>query len=547
MDRNESYELMPAEPDHNPLLSDSGESEFRTPRQPKQRRTRRRLILILASLLAAVLVVGVLVYRRGHRPATSEPPPSPSYPPLVVPASAPPSTLEPTDPARIHVDALFARQSTTYEHAAARYSLKTGRSPPRNYDKWFNFAQAHGCLIDEYDQIQRDFAPFYDLAERDPRFFQSRVDIVTDLNNHVREAGGVVIKDGQVHMPQGVDLKYWGGGPATFNPFASLLPDMTFIVNGKDQPRVVFDYRAPGNATRDRALALTEGEHPFDLSPHPTAEFFRNHSGCEVLRSAKGFAESANDDSGFFLSSSPAYLTLDLYPVLSVTKVSPCFADILFPSEYYYKRSSTAPKFDHADNVPWPEKKEQAYWRGTATGGQIIGSNYHNFTRFKLADLSRAHPDLIDAQITKFADLLCFNEDGCDKGKITSEYGIYGQNAPQEKAYGFKYLVDVDGMTFSGRFLGILRAGSLVFKATVFEEYFNDWIRPYEHYIPVRPDLSDLVQKIEWARAHDAEARAIMERGREVALRVMRDEQNDCYLFALLLEWARLQEMAKAG
>jgi hypothetical protein len=39
----------------------------------------------------------------------------------------------------------------------------------------------------------------------------------TQKNNHVREAGAVVIKDGQVHMPQGVDFKYWGGGPATFN------------------------------------------------------------------------------------------------------------------------------------------------------------------------------------------------------------------------------------------------------------------------------------------------------------------------------------------
>ncbi|KAJ7697288.1 hypothetical protein B0H16DRAFT_1646588, partial [Mycena metata] len=98
-------------------------------------------------------------------------------------------------------------------------------------------------------------------------------------------------------------------------------------------------------------------------------------------------------------------------------------------------------------------------------------------------------------------------------------------------------------MTYSGRFLGILRSGGLVFKATVFEEYFNDWIRPYEHYISVLPDLSDLLQKVEWARAH--EARMIQERGRAVAERVMTDAQNGCYFFALLLEWARLQEMAR--
>ncbi|KAJ7709189.1 hypothetical protein B0H16DRAFT_653825 [Mycena metata] len=93
-------------------------------------------------------------------------------------------------------------------------------------------------------------------------------------------------------------------------------------------------------------------------------------------------------------------------------------------------------------------------------------------------------------------------------------------------------------MTYSG-------SGGLVFKATVFEEYFNDWIRPYEHYIPILPGLSDLLQKVEWARAHDAEARMMQERGRAVAERVMTDAQNDCYFFALLLEWARLQEMAR--
>jgi hypothetical protein len=126
---------------------------------------------------------------------------------------------------------------------------------------------------------------------------------------------------------------------------------MTFIINGKDQPRVVFNYREPGNATRDRALTLTE-ERPFDVSPQPTAEFFRNLTGCQVLRNPVGFTETVNDDSGcesiiywgysimhdiqlriVFLSSAPAWFTLDLYPVLSVTKVSPCFADILFPSE----------------------------------------------------------------------------------------------------------------------------------------------------------------------------------------------------------------------
>jgi hypothetical protein len=80
---------------------------------------------------------------------------------------------------------------------------------------------------------------------------------------------------------------------------------------------------------------------------------------------------------------------------------------------------------------------------------------------------------------------------------------------------------------------------------TAFEEFFNDWLRPFEHYIPVLPDLSDLVEKIEWARSHDAEARMIQERGRQATLRIMTDAQNDCYWVALLLEWAQLQEIGR--
>jgi hypothetical protein len=60
--------------------------------------------------------------------------------------------------------------------AAARYSLKNDRPPPPNFDKWFKFAQDKKCLIDDYDQIQRDFEPFYQLAEENPAHFADMID-----------------------------------------------------------------------------------------------------------------------------------------------------------------------------------------------------------------------------------------------------------------------------------------------------------------------------------------------------------------------------------
>lgn len=83
-------------------------------------------------------------------------------------------------------------------------------------------------------------------------------------------------------------------------------------------------------------------------------------------------------------------------------------------------------------------------------------------------DLSQAHADLVDAKITRFADPLCLPEQGCDRAEIIREYNISGALVPQENAYKYKYLLDVDGMTYSGRFLGLLRSGSLVFKVRLF-------------------------------------------------------------------------------
>ncbi|KAJ7683895.1 hypothetical protein B0H17DRAFT_1137513 [Mycena rosella] len=57
------------------------------------------------------------------------------------------------------------RQSTSLEQAAARYVLRNGRPPPRNYQLgWYRFAKRSGCLIHGYEQVRCDFELFYEPA-----------------------------------------------------------------------------------------------------------------------------------------------------------------------------------------------------------------------------------------------------------------------------------------------------------------------------------------------------------------------------------------------
>ncbi|KAJ7113278.1 glycosyl transferase family 90-domain-containing protein [Mycena crocata] len=424
---------------------------------------------------------------------------------------------DPVVEAQLAVEELLARQSKTLDQAIARYTLKTRRPPPPNYDQWFEFAQERSCLIDEYDQIHRDFEPFYQLAKEYPRHFKAMIE------RSPVEIAIVEIRDGEV------DIR---GDPE----FSAHLPDMTFLLNSRDEPRVAFNVHAQG--ALGEALR-PQDQTPFELAPSATSEFFKHRSGCVIPGRDPGFATSINDDTACDAKSG---FTTDLYPLISMTKISPCFSDILFPTEYYYDQSWWSGKFEYPDDIAWEDKKDQIYWRGMSNGGQINGSNFHSFPRFRLVDLGREHPDLMDVAITTFAETLCLGD--CDRDAVIAEYNITGDGQAREDMYEYKYALDVDGTTFSGRYLGLLRSGSLVFKATVFEEYFNGWLRPYEHYIPVLEDLSDLVEKIEWANENPDEARRIQQRGMQVAQNVVTDDQNDCYFFAVLLEWARLQEYA---
>ena len=55
----------------------------------------------------------------------------------------------------------------------------------------------------------------------------------------------------------------------------------------------------------------------------------------------------------------------------------------------------------------------------------------------------------------------------------------FGETVPLGKHWTYKYLVDMDGMSYSGRFLSFLASDSVPLKSTVYEEYFSDWIQPW--------------------------------------------------------------------
>jgi hypothetical protein len=62
----------------------------------------------------------------------------------------------------------------------------------------------------------------------------------------------------------------------------------------------------------------------------------------------------------------------------------------------------------------------------------------------------------------------------------------------------------------------------------------------YVHYVPVNEDLSDLVEKLEWAKAHDQEAKEIAANAHQFACEHIAQEACDEYLYHLLVAYSKL-------
>ena len=115
-----------------------------------------------------------------------------------------------------------------------------------------------------------------------------------------------------------------------------------------------------------------------------------------------------------------------------------------------------------------PTEGNQLSWCGTA---------HHHPSRMTLMDLAAAHPD----------KLACVNvvDKSIDKSK---------HRTLAEQVQGFPYLLDVQGKGYSSRLKLLLHTGRVIFIAKrPWQEYFADGLKPMVHYVPVKEDLSDLV------------------------------------------------------
>lgn len=164
----------------------------------------------------------------------------------------------------------------------------------------------------------------------------------------------------------------------------------------------------------------------------------------------------------------------------------------------------------------WSEKKERAFFRGRDSRRE----------RLDLIDISRAHPGLFNSSITNF---FFFTDE-------ISKYGPKVGHIPFHDFFEFKYQINMDGTVAAYRLPYLLAGNSVVLKqdSPYYEHYYND-LRAFEHFVPFHRDPKlDLVEKVQWLRSNDHEARKIMRNARKFARENLMPANIFCYYLLLL-------------
>ena len=243
-------------------------------------------------------------------------------------------------------------------------------------------------------------------------------------------------------------------------------------------------------------------------------------------------------------------------PIVSIFS-SKLFSDIMIPSysewktltKLYYtsnhNKTSCLNKITNITPIDWNNKIATASFRGGATGcGITIDSNQrlkvaYLYQKYKADDnYNEKNPidriSYLDAGITSYN-----NRDKKDYKKNIDIINIPKLNIPKSNFIEkhdlqlYKYTIYIDGHVAAERLITELNSGSVILKVESlygWEQWFHKYLKPNIHYIPVKKDLSDLMDKIRWCKLNDSKCIEIVNNAQTLFKKI----NNKKYIFKYL-------------
>ena len=215
-------------------------------------------------------------------------------------------------------------------------------------------------------------------------------------------------------------------------------------------------------------------------------------------------------------------------PILSMCK-NDKFEDILMPTHEDWSRVqsfenkwfpySSRSTFDNSDDIilDWDRKKPIALFRGSSTGkGITIENNMRLKVSYMSSSLNLKDPidnlNYLDAGITKWnvrPRKLSNNQKLQTINVESLPFGLSNYLSLTEQSE-YKYIIHIDGHVSAFRLSLELSMKSVVLLVeSEWEIWYSNKLKPYIHYVPIKKDLSDLIDQIKWCKNNDEKCKNI--------------------------------------
>lgn len=474
---------------------------------------------------------------------------------------------------------LIQNQSKTYAAAHEEYRRRYGMEPPAGFDAWFDFASSHQSpIIDEFDLIHERIAPFLDMSGRE---FLERMRLVQNIPGSDlwlctfsgREARTVCSHPYRAydrHIGFSFD-KLLGGLPGR-------LPDINFLVNHIDEPRVLIPQRKGAHISGTCIMDNMSRRPVWDT----LTKFCSSQDVNETIGDTRHIIEDyglpfiTDQSSAMDLCQHPEYSTTHgllmspasfpllegLVPVLSTGSLS-TMGDILYPSPAYLEDEF---QYSDANDVDWDNKRDNLYWAGSNTGGfasdgqwrqfhrqrfvelaQNLNRHEHSYLRETGGILSRVKSSFLNSRLFDVAFTRIFQ---CEGRSCRSQRAYFNLKPWEDKDRALKsrLVFDMDGNGISGRYYNFLASQSTPLKQTLLREWHDERLVPWLHYVPISQSMEELPEVVSHLTSTEAgreAARHVAEQGREWFSKALREVDRSIYVYRLLLELARLQDPAR--
>ncbi|KAK2467913.1 hypothetical protein APHAL10511_000208 [Amanita phalloides] len=490
------------------------------------------------------------------------------------------------------------RASETLEQGVEEYRRRYHRYPPKGFDRWWRYVKEHNVqLPDEYDSIYHDLEPFWGLQPEELLKLRDELESKIDSYTIGKDSAGRVAVVNYA-FEEGRYKQLIHGSKAIIDLLSEIediLPDFRMVLSPHDGPNRLSDHsvrEAALRAAHDGAYVSRASlpeitrlgwrsacppsslarQRPFNLDDPPPRPEEKSFIYDHLLSMDPCLHPDHFHHHGQFLSHnegpSPQHTMVPEFSYCSTT----VHHNIRIPTPYGWVEDI----YPRSDDPDWTNKlEERLLWRGSNTG-IFHGSktrwqaSHRNFLVQYANDIngtlgvlqptqskservgapkehrkSRLNPAIMD--IAYAGEPMSCSPSTCE---LLSKIFPWRKRQSIKEAGSYKYVIDIDGNGWSGRFKRLMTTNSLIFKVTIYPEWYLDRVAPWLHYVPIQVDLSDLHDALVFFRgdangegAHDNLARRIAMAGRQWSKTFWRREDLVAYFFRLILEYSRLMSL----